>query len=39
MPCTAPRVGLAATPSPFDKLVGLPVGSRVLLLVPAKPQR
>jgi peptidylprolyl isomerase len=30
-------VGLAATPSPFDKLVGLPVGSRVLLLVPANP--
>lgn len=29
-------VGLAASPTPFDELVGLPVGSRVLLLVPAQ---
>ena len=30
-------VGLAASPTPFDKLVGATVGSRVLLLVPAQP--
>ncbi|HYN74671.1 MAG TPA: FKBP-type peptidyl-prolyl cis-trans isomerase [Candidatus Limnocylindria bacterium] len=30
-------VGLAAAPTPFDELVGLRVGSRVLLLVPAEP--
>jgi peptidylprolyl isomerase len=29
-------VGLASTPSPFDQLVGIPIGSRVLLLIPAQ---
>jgi peptidylprolyl isomerase len=35
-PAAAP-IGDPAAPTPFDSLVGLPVGSRVLLLVPAKP--
>ena len=35
-PAAAPIADPAA-PTPFDSLVGLPVGSRVLLLVPAKP--
>ena len=30
-------VGLAATPTPFDKLIGSTVGSRLLLMVPAQP--
>jgi peptidylprolyl isomerase len=30
------NVGLTTSPSPFDSMVGLPLGSRVLLLIPAQ---
>lgn len=30
------NVGIAGTSSPFDSLVGVPVGSRVLLVIPAQ---